>query len=134
MKELLEKDSKCLALEESSGDVAHLNNRIKKLQKELEATTELQVEKMTLEIKVHELEERLNGAGDNNSATPKSDRKLNKVYGLFGKFYGKEKHENPGELTLTAHGDHLYPMYEVVSRITPQHSLVHDFRVSKTWQ
>ena len=86
-----------MALEESSGDVAHLNNRIKKLQKELEATTELQVEKMTLEIRVHELEERLNGAGDQgaSTATPKSDRKLNKVYGIFGKFYGKDKH--PGE-------------------------------------
>lgn len=84
-----------MALEESSGDVAHLNNRIKKLQKELEATTELQVEKMTLEIRVNELEERLNGAGDQGAATPKSDRKLNKVYGIFGKFYGKDKH--PGE-------------------------------------
>ena len=97
---MLEKDSKCLALEESSGDVAHLNNRIKKLQKELESTTELQVEKMTLEIRVHELEERLNGAGDGASATPKSDRKLNKVYGLFGKFYGKDKQGNPGESNM----------------------------------
>ena len=94
--ELLEKDSKCLALEENSGDVEHLNNRIKKLQKELEATTELQVEKMTLEIKLQELEQRLGGAGD--APTPKTDRKLNKVYGIFGKFYGKEK---PGECMVS---------------------------------
>ena len=59
--------------------------------------------KMTLEIRVHELEERLNGAGDHqaSSTTPKSDRKLNKVYGIFGKFYGKDKH--PGESKTRCH-------------------------------
>ena len=54
---------------------------------------------MTLEIRVQELEEKMRGQGV-DLKTPKTDRKLNKVYGIFGKFYGKEK-EDEGEYQQT---------------------------------
>ena len=64
-----------------------LASRIRKLQTEAEDNTQLQVDNMTLQMKVDELEKRMQ-AGDGSSTTPKTDRKLNKVYGIFGKFYG----------------------------------------------
>ena len=73
-----------------------MKGKLKKLQRELEETTQLQVEKMTLEIKLQEMEEKMRSGGM-EIATPKTDRKLNKVYGIFGKFYGKQKEENDGE-------------------------------------
>ena len=96
-KELLEKESKCLQLEETHDEeIEHMKGKLKKLQRELEETTQLQVEKMTLEIKLQEMEEKMRSGGM-EIATPKTDRKLNKVYGIFGKFYGKQKEENDGE-------------------------------------
>ena len=74
----------------------HMKGKLKKLQRELEETTQLQVEKMTLEIKLQEMEEKMRSGGM-EIATPKTDRKLNKVYGICGKFYGKQKEENDGE-------------------------------------
>ena len=97
MQELLEKESKCLQLEETHDEeIEHMKGKLKKLQRELEETTQLQVEKMTLEIKLQEMEEKMRSGGM-EIATPKTDRKLNKVYGIFGKFYGKQKEENDGE-------------------------------------
>jgi len=77
-------------------EIDHMKGKLKKLQRELEETTQLQVEKMTLEIKLQEMEEKMRSGGM-EIATPKTDRKLNKVYGIFGKFYGKQKEENDGE-------------------------------------
>ena len=77
-------------------EIEHMKGKLKKLQRELEETTQLQVEKMTLEIKLQEMEEKMRSGGM-EIATPKTDRKLNKVYGIFGKFYGKQKEENDGE-------------------------------------
>ena len=72
-------------------ETAHLSARVKKLQNEASDSTQLEVDKMTLEMKVTELEQKFQNGGT-ASLTPKTDRKLNKIYGIFGKFYGKGVH------------------------------------------
>lgn len=72
-RELLEKESKCLQLEETHDEeIDHMKGKLKKLQKDLEETTQLQVEKMTLEIRLQEMEEKMRSGGM-EIATPKTD-------------------------------------------------------------
>ena len=62
-------------------EIDHMKGKLKKLQRELEETTQLQVEKMTLEIKLQEMEEKNEIRWDGNrhskdvqDSTPKTPR------------------------------------------------------------
>jgi chromosome segregation ATPase len=94
--EMLEKESFCLSREETLKDeLEQVQRKLTSKRKRADEADELQMQKVTLEMRVEELEVRIrkmendpHGAGDSSNLTPKTDRKLSNVQGIYGSFYG----------------------------------------------